>query len=99
MKKEPGIHQALLDEVHEARGADRRLDHFVRSLETDLPQADESSARRIAERLALSLEASLMIQHANASDADAFCASRLNEVGRMFGTLPATTKVEAVGRH
>jgi putative acyl-CoA dehydrogenase len=41
-------------------------------------------------RMAVALEAALLVQHAPPAVADAFCASRLeNEAGGAFGTLPA----------
>ena len=64
MQKEPGIHQVVFDEARLARGGDPRFDAFVGTLESDLPRAGESGARRTAERLALTLQASLMIRHA-----------------------------------
>jgi putative acyl-CoA dehydrogenase len=49
----------------------------------------ETRARGIVERMALALQASLLVRHADAPVADAFCASRLaGEHGLAFGTLP-----------
>ncbi|HLL86792.1 MAG TPA: hypothetical protein VK387_05740, partial [Thermoleophilaceae bacterium] len=46
-------------------------------------------ARRLVERLALALQASLLVRHAPPPVADAFCAARLGEDrGRAFGTVP-----------
>lgn len=88
MKKDPAIPQVVMHEARLATSADRRFDAYLRALEADLPNADEFSARRIAERLALALQASLMIRHASPAEADAFCASRLaGDSGRAFGTL------------
>ena len=88
MKQDPEIPKVVLAEARLAQGEDRRFDAFVRMLEAELPKADESTARRVAERLALALEGSLMIRHASPSDADAFCASRLSAAqGHAFGTL------------
>ena len=48
-----------------------------------------SIARRLVEPLALALQAALLVRHAPAAVADAFCASRLADGGgRQFGTLP-----------
>ena len=50
----------------------------------------ESRARRIVERMALALQASLLVRHGDPAVADAFCASRLSgDWGYTFGTLPA----------
>ncbi len=98
MSKEPDAISSVVDEIRLARGVDARFDAFVNQLENDLsapPQ--EVAARRIAERLALGLEASLLIRHSIAAVADAFCASRLaNDGGRAFGTLPKNTDFRAI---
>ncbi len=97
MKKEPETPQLFMQEVRLARSADRRFDDFVRALEADLPKADEYTARVTAERLALALQASLMIRHAPAAAADAFCATRLaGGVGHVFGTLPGSVDASAL---
>ena len=52
----------------------------------------ESRARRIVERMALALQASLLVRYGDPAVADAFCASRLaGDGGQAFGTLPAGT--------
>ena len=97
VKKEPAIVDVVLKELRLARSGDRRFDAFVDSVEVEASKADEFSARRIVERLALALQASLMIRHATAAEANAFCATRLgNEGGRAFGTLPASVDVGAI---
>ncbi len=90
MNKAPETVASVLDEIRLARGGDRRLDAFAEGLERQLTTAaTEVEARRLAERMALALQASLMIRHSTAEVADAFCAARLgNEGGRGFGTLP-----------
>ncbi len=91
MQKEPETLASVGDEIRLARGSDRRFDNFASRLEEDLPKtATETEARWLAERLALALQASLLIRHGIPEAADAFCATRLsNEGGRGFGTLPA----------
>ena len=51
----------------------------------------ELRARRVVEQLALVLQGSLLVRHAPAAVADAFCAGRLagDGVGLAYGTLPA----------
>src|SRR5262249_23266190 len=80
---------AFFDEIHLAAGLDRRLDAFVASVRDDLTRQDdvEASARRIVERLALALEASLLVRAGQRAVADAFVASRLvGDQGLAFGT-------------
>ena len=96
--KEPDAVASVGDEIRLARGGDRRFDAFADRLEKDLPSAaTEVEARRLAERLALALQASLLIRHSIPEVADSFCATRLaNEGGRAFGTLPAKTGFRAI---
>jgi putative acyl-CoA dehydrogenase len=98
MTREPEALESVLSEIRLARGGDRRFDVFIGSLENDLTSsATELEARRLAERLALALEASLLIRHSIREVADAFCASRLaNQGGRAFGTLPPGTNFGAI---
>jgi putative acyl-CoA dehydrogenase len=98
MRKEPETAQSLLDEISLARGVDRRFDAMADGIGNDLKQAaTEIEARRLAERLALTLQASLLIRHSIPAVADAFCATRLaNEGGRSFGTLPPSVDFRAI---
>jgi putative acyl-CoA dehydrogenase len=58
--------------------------------EQALGETGESRARSVVERLALALQASLLIRHSPAAVADAFVASRLGDGGgRAYGTLEA----------
>ncbi|MGF7235939.1 MAG: acyl-CoA dehydrogenase family protein [Frankia sp.] len=90
MRREPGCVEAFTAEIDAAAGADRRLDAAAFALRKDLTGADESSARRIVERMALLLQGALLVQYGHPAVADAFCASRLaGDWGRAYGTLPA----------
>jgi putative acyl-CoA dehydrogenase len=54
-------------------------------------------ARRLVEELALALQGSLLVRHAPAAVADAFCAARLDgEGGRVYGTLPRGVDAAAI---
>jgi len=99
MTREPASVTALFDEIGAARGADRRLDDAVTALKAQLHDRDdvELRARRMVERMALVLQGSLLVRHAPAAVADAFCATRLGgDWGHAFGTLPAGTDTAAV---
>ncbi|WP_067831755.1 isovaleryl-CoA dehydrogenase [Actinomadura kijaniata] len=89
--KNPRTIEVFFDEVERAAGADARLDAAVREAKdslTDLATA-ELRARRIAERLALVLQGSLLVRHGHPAVADAFCATRLTgDQGGAYGTLP-----------
>ncbi len=99
IQKSPESLKALLSEIREARGADARLDTYFNELRGQLERTEdlEARARRLVERLALALQASLLVRHAPADVADAFCASRLaGDGGRAFGTLPPGTDFGAI---
>jgi putative acyl-CoA dehydrogenase len=92
LARDPNGLEVILDEVGEAAGAEPRLDAFVRRLRGELSDLEtiEARARRVVERLALALQASLLVRHSPPAVADAFCASRLDGGGGLaFGTLPA----------
>jgi putative acyl-CoA dehydrogenase len=98
--REPESAEAFLAEVRLAAGADARLDAAVTRLERDLAEPDEAGARRLLERLATALQASLLVRHAPPEVADAYCASRLDRPGGVHGTLPPGLALEAiVARH
>ena len=98
LRKDPEAASGLVDEISLARGVDRRFDAFADQVESDLRQAaSEVEARRLAERLALALEASLLIRHSIPAVAGAFCATRLaGDGGRALGTLPAQVDFRAI---
>jgi putative acyl-CoA dehydrogenase len=90
LRREPACRAALFGELARARGADALLDAEVARLsdELDATEADESRARWLAERLAIALQASLLLRGGDADVASAFCATRLGERGLAFGALP-----------
>jgi len=58
---------------------------------------DETQARALVRDLVLALQAALLVKHAPAAVADAFCASRLGgESGGAFGTLPRDADLRAI---
>jgi putative acyl-CoA dehydrogenase len=97
--KTPETFDAFFAEVEHAKGADPRLDAYVEQTRDAFadPATLEVRARRVVERMALSLQGSLMVRHAPPAVADAFVASRLDgDSGRAFGTLPAGVDFEAI---
>ncbi len=88
--KEPAALDVILAELRAAAGVNSDYDNFLWGLERELAQPAEAErrARRLVERLALALQAGLLIQHAPPAVSDAFCASRLAEPHLQFGTLP-----------
>jgi putative acyl-CoA dehydrogenase len=99
LSREPEALDAWIVEVGRARGEDPRLDRAVDDVLTSLADVStlEVGARRLAGRMAACLQGALLVQHAPAAVADAFCATRLGtEYGGTLGTLPAGTALEAI---
>ncbi len=95
--REPSCVEALLAEVDLAAGADHRLDQAIARLRKSVADPAEAHARRLAEQIALVLQGSLLVRHAPATVADAFCASRLDgDWGHAFGTLPSGLDLAAI---
>jgi putative acyl-CoA dehydrogenase len=92
LTKDPATLEALLAEFQTTAGADERLDAYIAGIRTSLNAAggEEHSARVLTEKLALALQASLVVRHSSAALAEAFISSRLaGRHGHAFGTLPA----------
>jgi putative acyl-CoA dehydrogenase len=88
--RQPEAAEAFFAELDLARGADSRLDDAIDRLRKDAAEPSEQAGRRLAESLAVALQASLLIRHGDAAVADAFAATRLAAGGgRAYGTLPA----------
>ena len=95
MVKNPASVEAFFAEVLEGAGAEPKLDAYVSALREEIPgdvDTLQTRARSIVERMALALQASLLVRYGDPAVADAFCASRLaGDWGNAFGTLPAGT--------
>jgi putative acyl-CoA dehydrogenase len=101
MQKTPEVVGAFFGELARARGANDSLDAWVAALQRDFAdRADlEYRARQVVDRMALAIQAALLVQHAPAAVADAFCASRLGGLGhRQYGTLPRGADCAAIIR-
>ena len=105
--KEPAALDALVAEIDAASGMSPHLDRFSKSVKGKLVAlrqsiarygasvmpAREAEARLLVERLALTLQAGLMLRHSSSDAADAFVASRIRrQSGFAFGTLPSSAK-------
>jgi putative acyl-CoA dehydrogenase len=103
LDREPESLEAFRSELHLAHGADARLDAALATLDSELSVADdrELRARRLVERMALCLQASLLVRYGPTEVADAFCATRLGgDGGRAYGTLPrAVDAASIIERH
>jgi putative acyl-CoA dehydrogenase len=93
LAREEGTAEACFAEIEAARGAHPALDAELSRLRRAVaqPEAIEARSRFIVERMALALQASLLLRSGNTALSDTFCASRLEGAhGLAFGTLPAS---------
>jgi putative acyl-CoA dehydrogenase len=99
LTREPAAVTAYAAELELAYGAHRVFDQSAVAFLDELARAPiaEAEARACAERLALLLQASLVIRHTPSAVADAFVATRIAGQGRQtFGTLPRAVDVSAI---
>ena len=97
--KEPLTVEALMTEFQSTAGSDRRLDTYAEKMSARLSAAADNkyAARDLTEKLALALEASLMVRYSTPAMAEAFIASRLaGQHGHAFGTLPEEMDVKEI---
>jgi putative acyl-CoA dehydrogenase len=98
LRKDPETATALFAEIDAARGLHPALDREIPRLQTLFQQQEhfEPQSRRIVERAALALQASVLLR-AGSVAADPFCRSRLgDEHGVAFGTLGPEIPVDAL---
>ena len=99
MARTPAVVDAYFAEVAKAKGANAVLDRHVDALRKEFadPADLEFRARGVVDRMALAIQAALLVQHAPPVVADAFCASRLASAGvHNFGTLSRGTDCAAI---
>ena len=99
MHRAPAAIEAFFAELALARGANRLLDRAVDALRGEFAdRADlEYRARSVVDRMALAMQASLLVRHAPAVVADAYCASRLGSTGHHnFGALDRAADCTAI---
>ncbi|MEO8154635.1 MAG: isovaleryl-CoA dehydrogenase [Rhizobacter sp.] len=98
LRKGGAIADALAAELAPARGSHAAFDRFAASLPQRIDDASaETDARRLAQDVALAVQAALLRQHAPDFVFDAFCRSRLGgDWGQAFGTLAANTDFDSL---
>ncbi|MBO3748162.1 acyl-CoA dehydrogenase family protein [Streptosporangiaceae bacterium NEAU-GS5] len=95
LTRQPEALEAYYAEV--AAAGDSRIDDALERVRKALASATEADARRLAEEMAVALQASLLVRHAPSAVSDAFCASRLSgDGGRAYGTLPPGLDLDAI---
>ena len=89
---------ALADELWPARGAHDALDQLADALPSRIEaMSTEPEARRLAQDVALAMQAALLAQTAPPAVVDAFCCSRLGgDWGHAFGTLGSGVDVDSI---
>lgn len=100
IEKEPRVLEAYFDEVAKGQGGNPALDTYVQQLASEFSRKHTSEelqykARNLADRMAVALQGSLLVQHAPAAISDAFCASRL-QPGLNYGNLPSGLDCQAI---
>jgi putative acyl-CoA dehydrogenase len=99
MRRHPRSVEALHAELEPVSARDPLIARHVARLMDDLrkPEEVEACARRLVERIALGLEAALLVGQGPQELAEAFSASRLGgDWDRSFGTLSPATHFEAI---
>ena len=99
MAKTPEVVDAFFAELRHTQGQNTLLDQHVRDLGKEFADTTDLQyrARHVVERMALALQASLLVRSAPAFVADAFCASRLAPEGSFnYGALPRGLDVAAI---
>ncbi|WP_122585775.1 acyl-CoA dehydrogenase family protein [Pseudomonas viridiflava] len=97
LSKEPGVLDALFDELGDGHG-DRRLAAHITALKgafTDLSDI-QYRARQLTEDIAVALQAKLLLEAGNAAVSDGFIAGRIAAGGRVYGALPRGVDVETL---
>lgn len=96
LTREPKAIEPLLDEIRDCSAGERRLSTALAGIE-ELIERPEAADRRLVTKIALTLQAALLVRQAPAAVADAFCASRLeHDWEPTFGTLPAGAGLRAI---
>jgi len=89
LERSPETVDVLVDELAAAMGTNPSFDAAATRLATELRHgpADPFEARLLAERMAVLLQASLLIRHASAAVANAFVEARLGPRSLTYGAL------------
>jgi len=94
MNRNPESLDAFMNEVHRAEGKHPLMDQALIDLQAELSDKSdiEYRSRSIVGKMALSIQASTLLQFGQAEVADAYCKSRLSSSnqGWVYGTLPGS---------
>ena len=101
LARTPATAEAFLAELERGSGADAIVDNHIQLLRDALgdPQGGEAGARRLVELMALTWQATLLVQHGAPDVTAAFITSRLDgDWGREFGTLRPSSTLAGIAR-
>lgn len=99
MQKEPEAIEAVFNELDAAKGKHEFFDKFLLNLKNAFASSEdlEFRARIVVEKLALALQAKVLLDSAPDFVAKAFCRARLSENKNFnFGTLPAGIETDKI---
>ena len=99
IEKQPDVLDAYFMELQKAQGANRHFDTFLNDIKSEFTDTNtlQYRGRIIADKMALGLQAALLLQHSTSDVADAFCLSRLASNGGLnYGTMPTGVNCAAI---
>ena len=99
IEKQPDVLDAYFMELQKAQGVNRRFDTFLNGIKSEFTDTNtlQYRGRIIADKMALGLQAALLLQHSTSDVADAFCLSRLaSNGGSNYGTMPTEINCAAI---
>lgn len=99
IEKQPNVLDAYFMELQKAQGANRHFDTFLNGIKSEFTDTNtlQYRGRTIADKMALGLQAALLLQHSTSNVADAFCLSRLaSNGGSNYGTMPTGVNCAAI---
>ncbi len=87
LRRDPATMDVLWEEIGRAHGGHRDLDRSAEALKTRLPNLvhDQTSARYVAQTIAVLLTASLLVRYSPGPIADGYCATRLGSDASLAG--------------
>jgi putative acyl-CoA dehydrogenase len=100
--REPESLGAFIEEIEPAAKLDARLGTSLDELKGWLSNQEdiEWRARQVVERMAIVLQAAMVLRHGDPGVAEAFCASRFDGGSHALGTLPSGIRAaQIVERH
>lgn len=99
LQKDPRMQEVLFTEFNELLGRNASLDKLLNELQKAFknPQDLLPNARWFVEKLAVAIQAGLMLKHSSSEKAELFCAHRLNSFGvNTFGALTGSYDFKSI---